>query len=94
VAEWTALNATSVVPASTASARRDSGAEVTVTPRWAWASHGNRLEVNSSSLTSTRARSGSAAATRPSCSDTVEPTATSASSAPTSRANAAREPAT
>ncbi|GAB3971774.1 hypothetical protein GCM10027615_31260 [Plantactinospora veratri] len=77
--------------ASTASASRSAGTVRTRTPRSACTSQGKRLEVNSTSGTSTVAPAGSAAPTGASSWETVAPTVTSATGTPTSRAKAARD---
>ena len=69
-----------------APASRSSGTVAISMLRSAWASQGNRFEVNSSSGTTTRAPAGSAAATRPSRPETVAPMATSSAAAPISPA--------
>ena len=61
-----------------------------MTPRSAWAMNGNRTEVKSPSGASTRAPSGSDAATSPASGDTWLPTATVAASTPTRRAKISR----
>src|SRR5690606_1553274 len=81
-ADWTRLNTTRSVASSTASARSDSGTVRATTPRWACAIHGNRAEVNSPVGATTRAPSGSAAATGANSCETVAPTATSATGTP------------
>ena len=88
----TALNATTSVRASIASASRSGGTVVTVTPRPSWTRKGNSVEVNSTSGTITRARSGSDAAMRPTNADTVAPIETCRGETPIIAAHAARAP--
>jgi len=86
----TALNATTSVRASIASARRAGGTVVTVTPRSSCTRNGNSVEVNSTSGTITRVPRGRHAAASPAKPDTVAPIATHSVLTPTIRANAAR----
>ena len=90
VADWTALNATTSMVSSIASAYLATGAVTTCTPRSACTAHGKTFEVNSTSGTSTRAPSGIAAATSEIAAETVLPVKTSSAATPTSRPNAAR----
>ena len=71
-----------------------SGHSTTVTPRYACAANGNETLVNSPAATSTRAPSGSAAATSPTSGETDAPIATRSTGTPTSSANAARPDST
>ena len=81
VADWTALNATTSVRPSIASARRGAGRTGRRSRARPCTSHGNTIDVNSMSGTRTRAPSGSAVAeVRTSC-DTVLPSATSSGAA-------------
>ena len=70
----TALNATTPVPASIASASRAGGTVCTSSPGWTM--NGKSVEVNSISGTITRVPAGSDAATSPTRPETVEPIAT------------------
>jgi hypothetical protein len=90
-ADWTRLNATSVVRPSMAPASRSSGTGTTSTPWAARTSQGNRLELNSPSGTTTRAPAVRTVATEPSSSETVAPMATSAAGTLTSRAKRSRD---
>lgn len=90
-ADCTRLNATRSVSASIASTSLAGGTVRTRTPRSACTSQGKRLEVNSTSGTTTVAPAGSAAATGASSWETVLPTATSATDTPTRPAKAARD---
>ena len=61
-----------------------------MTPRRSWARNGNSTLVKSPSTHSTRAPSGSAAATSPANAETALPIATSPGATPASRAKLAR----
>ena len=77
-----------------ASASFATGAVITSTPRSAWTAQGKTTEVNSPSGTTTLARSGNAVATRPNCSETAAPMATSLEGTLTRRAKHSREAVT
>ena len=83
----TALNATPSAPSATASASRSTG---TVRTSKSLTSRGNNVDVNSTSGTTTRARSGSPVAAVATSCDTVAPTATRSTGTPTRRANTSR----
>src|SRR6478609_9803318 len=87
VADCTAEKATTSMSRPMASASRSTGAVSTVTPRSACTAQGKTFEVNSTSGTSTRAPSGTAAATGASNWETAAPVATDPGSTATSAAN-------
>ncbi len=87
--DWTTLTATTSVRSSIASGSPATGTHSTSIPR-SCARKGHRSEVNSGSVETTRAPSGSHAATSPTMLDVFAPTAIHSVGTPTSRANDAR----
>ena len=89
VDDWTALTATTSVRWSIASATPATGAHSTSIPRCC-ARNGHRSDVNSGWAETTRAPSGSEAATSPTMLDVFAPIAIHSTGTPTSRAKEAR----